>query len=324
MSSEETNFDISVNSLDDLLRCLNLASLLEVTAWPKPGNISKWANFEKTKFEHFMAGIVAIQPIFRVFTKLNFQKSFRNEEDYKSIELGYYFKKAAEEMIRWQDGGNVLLGHILILTPLAVAAVICMKKGETKISELKNNLNKVIENSSVYDTINLYQTIRLCNPGGLGKVERYDINDKNSFKELKNDNINLKKIFNLSKEYDLISLEYSNGFDIILNQGLPYFVKIFNEFKDINIAIVNTYLKLLSLNPDSLVIRKSGRESALKISDAAANILNYRGISSEKGLKLAIELDNELQKEKGKLNPGTTADLISGVIFCALLIGLRF
>ena len=56
----------------------------------------------------------------------------------------------------------------------------------------------------------------------------------------------------------------------------------------------------------------------------ARDILEYGGISSEKGLKLTIELDNTLQQKKGKLNPGTTADLISGVIFCALLFGLRF
>ena len=330
MSLEETNFNISVKSLDDLLRCLSLASLLEVAGWPKPGNIRpsfylvRGCEPKKTRFEHFMAGIVAIQPNFRVFCETNLQKSFENEDDYKKIELGHFFKNAAEEMIRWQDGGNVLLGHILILAPLAVAAIICMKKHQTNIDDLKTFLNKVIENSSVNDTINLYQAIRLCNPGGLGRIKKYDINDENSLNELNKDKINLKKIFDLSKEYDLISLEYSTGFNLILNEGLPYFVKTFNQFKDINIATVNTYLKLLSLNPDTLVIRKSGLDLALYISNMASNILEYEGISSEKGLRLTIELDNELQAKKGKLNPGTTADLISGVIFCALLFGLRF
>ncbi|MDX1797919.1 MAG: triphosphoribosyl-dephospho-CoA synthase, partial [Candidatus Lokiarchaeia archaeon] len=83
-------------------------------------------------------------------------------------------------------------------------------------------------------------------------------------------------------------------------------------------------LKLLSKYPDTLVIRKSGRELALYISERASHILKYEGISTEKGLKLTFELDNELQAKKGKLNPGTTADLISGVIFCALLFGLRY
>ncbi|MFX1435697.1 MAG: triphosphoribosyl-dephospho-CoA synthase [Promethearchaeota archaeon] len=321
---EEKNYRISIESLDDLLRCLSLASLLEVVGWPKPGNVHRTQNFRNTRFEHFIAGIVAIQPVFRVLCERNFPKSFENEDDYKTIKLGEFFKTAVEEMIRWQDGGNVLLGHILILAPLAVATINCMKKHQNTISDLKSFLNKIIENSSVNDTINLYQAIRLCNPGGLGKIKKYDINNEKSFNDLKKDDINLKKIFKFSEEYDLISLEYSTGYNLILDEGLPYFVKTYNQFKNINIATVNTYLKLLSLNPDTLVIRKSGLESALYISKAASNILEYGGISSEKGLKSTMELDNELQIKDGKLNPGTTADLISGVIFCALLFGLRF
>ncbi|KKL06222.1 hypothetical protein LCGC14_2598210, partial [marine sediment metagenome] len=63
---------------------------------------------------------------------------------------------------------------------------------------------------------------------------------------------------------------------------------------------------------------------AIYISNLASEILQYGGISSEKGLKLTKILDKELQEKKGKLNPGTTADLISGVIFCALIFGLKF
>ena len=130
MSLEETNFNISVNSIDDLIRCLNLASLLELAGWPKVGNVHRTKDFEKTRFEHFIAGIVAIQPNFKVFCESIFQKSFKDEDDYKAIELGQYFKNAAEQMIRWQSGGNVILGHILVLTPLAAAAIICMKQNQ--------------------------------------------------------------------------------------------------------------------------------------------------------------------------------------------------
>ncbi|MFX0008260.1 MAG: triphosphoribosyl-dephospho-CoA synthase [Promethearchaeota archaeon] len=324
MSLQETNFNISVESLDDLSRCLSLASLLELSGWPKPGNIHRTQNYERTRFEHFMAGIAAIQPNFRIYCKRIFQKSFKNEEDYKAVELGLFIKNAAKEMIKWQKGGNILLGHILILGPLAAAAIICIIKHQTKIENLKKYLEKIIENSSVNDTINLFHAIRICNPGGLGTTEKYDINDNKSIEELRKDNMNLKKIFEFSKEYDLISLEYATGFKIILDEGLQYFVNTFNKFKDINIAIVNTFLKLLSKYPDTLVIRKSGRDLALYISERASHILKYEGISTEEGLKLTLELDNELQAKKGKLNPGTTADLVSGVIFCALLFGLRY
>ncbi|TET59815.1 MAG: hypothetical protein E3J52_05155 [Promethearchaeota archaeon] len=324
MSLEGTNFKISIKSIDDVVRCLSLASLLELAGWPKVGNIHRTKDFENSRFEHFLAGIVAIQPTFREFCEKIFQFSFRNENDYCKIELGYFYKRATKEMMKWQEGGNVLLGHILILAPLAAAATICLKTGENEINDLKYYIDKVIQNSSVNDTVNLYEAIRLSNPGGLGTIEKYDINDENSVNDIINDKINLKKIFEYSKEYDLISLEYSTGFNIILNEGLPYFIKLFSQYKDINIATVNTYLKLLSLYPDTLVRRKSGLDSAAAISKKASSILEHGGIASNKGLKLALALDTELHEKKGKLNPGTTADLISGVIFCALLFGLRF
>ena len=324
MSLEGTNFKISINSIDELTCCLSLASLLEISGWPKPGNVHRTEDFENTRFEHFLAGIAAIQPIFREFCQRIFQFSFRNKKEYSQIELGYFYKKATKSMMKWQKGGNVLLGHILILAPLAAASIICLKTGKIRITDLKYYLNKVIENSSISDTVNLYEAIRLSNPGGLGKIEKYDINDENSLNEIIKDNINLKKIFELSKEYDLISLEYSTGFNIIINEGLPYFFTTFSQCNDINTATVNTYLKLLSEYPDTLVIRKSGLDAATHISKMASNILENGGISSYKGLKLALDLDTELQEKKGKLNPGTIADLISGVIFCALLFGLRF
>jgi triphosphoribosyl-dephospho-CoA synthase len=123
--------------------------------------------------------------------------------------------------------------------------------------------------------------------------------------------------------YDLISQEYATGFKIILNESLPYFFTIFNQTKDINISIVNAFLKLLSSHPDSLIIRKSGEKSAFQVSKLASKILNYNGISTRKGLKLAKRYDKRIQKKNGKLNPGTTADLIAGVIFCALIFGLK-
>jgi triphosphoribosyl-dephospho-CoA synthetase len=62
----------------------------------------------------------------------------------------------------------------------------------------------------------------------------------------------------------------------------------------------------------------------MKVSEEALKIVLQGGISTKKGLKLTIKLDKKLQEQNGKLNPGTTADLLAGVIFCALLSGVIF
>ena len=86
----------------------------------------------------------------------------------------------------------------------------------------------------------------------------------------------------------------------------------------------STFLKIISEHPDTLIIRKSGLQAALYVSNKATEILKVGGISIKEGLSLAKELDNFLHSKKGKLNPGTTADLMAGVILSALIFGLRF
>jgi len=316
--------DIKIKLFDDLVRCVNLSSLLELSGWPKPGNVHRTKDFEDTRFEHFLAGITAIQPNFRELCKKINKSLESNAIEFTAIELGLFYKKSAKEMMRWQSGGNVLLGHILILAPLVSAATICIKTNRVKIEEFEFILKKIIEDATVEDTLNLYDAIKICNPGGLGRIEKYDIYGENSKQEIRQDGITLKKVFELSKDYDLISNEYSSGFNIVLKEGLPYFLETFKNSQDINITIVNTYLKLLSNHLDTLIIRKTSKKDALEVSKKALDILSYGGISTKKGLELTIKFDKNLHKQNGKLNPGTTADLVAGTIFCALLFGLKF
>jgi triphosphoribosyl-dephospho-CoA synthase len=315
---------LSIKSLDDVIRCVNLASLLELSGYPKPGNIHRTKDFKNTRFEHFLAGIASVQPNFREFCE-NIYDTFTNAKNsYRFIQLGLFFKKASTEMMRWQNGGNVILGHILILAPLAAAAIICLKNNTINFNHYINTVNKVVEDTTVEDTVNLYEAIRICNPGGLGKVKEYDLNDENAVKDIQRNNVTLKKIFELSKEYDSISSEYATGFTTIFNEGLPYFFYTYDLTQDINISTVNTFLKLLSEHPDTLIIRKSGEKAATIASKKAAEVIKMGGILSSGGVQMVHKLDAFLQAKEGQMNPGTTADILAGVIFSALIFGLKF
>jgi hypothetical protein len=45
-------------------RQLELAMLLEVSAYPKPGNVHRTRDYSGTKFEHFLASAVSARPYF--------------------------------------------------------------------------------------------------------------------------------------------------------------------------------------------------------------------------------------------------------------------
>lgn len=315
---------ISVKTLDEILIFLNLASLLEISGWPKPGNVHRTHDFKSTRYEHFLAGISSIQPSFYEFCSKIYKGYNKTENNLDIVNLGQFYLSAAEKMMKYQKGGNVVLGHILMLGPLSAAVTISLKKEELTFSSFKAIICEIIDATSVEDTLLLYKAINKCKPGSLGDVSKYDLKDEKSLSEIQNDKITLKKIFELSKDYDLISSEYASGFQIILTEALPYFFTCFEMEKDINNASVNTFLKILSEHPDSLIARKAGKQRASNVSNKAKEIILHNGITSSKGLQLAKELDIELQKENGMLNPGTTADLLTGVLFLALIFGLRF
>ncbi len=316
---------IAINSPEDVIRCANLASLLELSGHPKPGNVHRTRNFPKTRFEHFLAGIAAIVPSYYILCE-NVEKIIKSKEnmDYSQVHLGAFFKDATTHMMKWQKGGNVLLGHVLILGPLVAACMACIKNNTKSIEDFSKSLFKIIEQATLEDTILLYEAINTCEPGSLGVSDKYDLNDQNSIKELENNKITLKQIFIYSKERDLIASEYSTGYEIILKSGFPYFMAEYGRTDDINIAIVHTFLKILSKYPDSLVVRKAGIETAQNLSERASEILEKGGILSEEGKMLIEQLDCDLQARKGKLNPGTTADLIAGILFVSLIFGLKF
>ena len=123
------------------MRCITLASSLELSGWPKPGNVHRTKDFESTRFEHFLAGIASIQPNFRDLCQRVYINSKITRKKYNYVELGVFFKEASREMMKWQKGGNVLLGHILILGPLAATAAVCLKTKQMSFDEFKFNLN---------------------------------------------------------------------------------------------------------------------------------------------------------------------------------------
>jgi triphosphoribosyl-dephospho-CoA synthase len=91
---KRTNLSLSIKSIDDLTISISLASLLELAGWPKPGNVHRTQDFQSTKFEHFLAGIAAIQPSFKRLCEKIYHSSYNNNKNYESIGLGLFYKSA--------------------------------------------------------------------------------------------------------------------------------------------------------------------------------------------------------------------------------------
>ncbi len=172
------NPKIVIETPVDVGRCCTLASLLEVSASPKPGNVHKFSRPEdhKKSYEQFLAAISAMTPHYASSAEAAWNLA-RSKQDIKTtLHLGKIIEATCKSMMDAQTGGNLLLGHVLLLVPLAAGMGTLLAGKERSIDALVSIMHDVVRSGSTDDVISLYEGIRTCNPGGLGKVEKFDVN----------------------------------------------------------------------------------------------------------------------------------------------------
>jgi triphosphoribosyl-dephospho-CoA synthase len=84
---------------------------------------------------------------------------------------------------------------------------------------------------------------------------------------------------------------------------------------------VQTFLTVLSEVPDTLIARKGGRAAADVVSRRAGEVLAAGGCLSSRGREEVAAFDRELRDESHRMNPGTTADLVTSSLFVFLTHG---
>ena len=302
--------------------CSQLALLLEASAYPKPGNVHRTADFEDTKYEHYLASSIAIGQAMREAASQGILVA-SGEIDYKSIQIGRIIYDATSSMMQWQNGGNTILGSILLLAPISAAAGITWSQKSQNLKGLKSSLTKIAHSTSPEDALFVCDAIKLSGAGGLGSAEKFDVTQEKSRQDILNSSISLFEIFRISSDYDTISSEWVNDFKITFEIGYPYFINLIQEKYECNTAIIHTFLKILSLFPDTLIARKTGSVRAKEISTAASEALEAGGMTSELGREKLAALDVKLRMGGNKLNPGTTADLTCSSLAIAVLNGYR-
>jgi triphosphoribosyl-dephospho-CoA synthase len=304
-------------------QCLQLAILLEVSAYPKPGNVHRTADFLGTRYEHFLASAVAVAPHLREAAEKG-RKALTENIPLDAINLGKIIKDSVSDVAAWQRDKNTLLGSVTLLVPVAAAAGLTLaNRGSFSVNALRHNLKSVVEATTPKDAVNFYDAIAIAKPGGLGKAPRLDVNDKASKQRILAQGTSLYEVFQISSSWDSISAEWTRNFHITFDIGHPFFTAQLEETGDINTASVHTFLKVLSLVPDTLIARKAGKPKAEWVSKEAGKVLDAGGLATSKGKTSLRRLDQELHDISHKLNPGTTADITSAVLAVAILEGYR-
>ncbi len=269
-------------------QCATLACLWEVSA-PKPGNVHRGADFEDLAFDNFITSAALIAPAM--------------EAAACGAGVGTVVLEAVRAT-RAAVGKNTNLGTILLLAPLASVP---------RSRPLAAGVAEVLAGLAADDARDVYQAIRLAQPGGMGRAARYDLSDRPP--------PSLLDAMRESAERDMIARQYAENFAGVLEVVLPWLLEELSAGRSLPQAIVHLQMRLMARFPDSLIARKCGPEVARQSAAWAESVLQAGAPGEEDYHAALADFDFWLRSDGHRRNPGTTADLIAAGLFAALRDG---
>jgi triphosphoribosyl-dephospho-CoA synthase len=303
-------------------QCLQLATLLEVST-EKPGNVSFASSFEGTRVEHFLASAVAAGPSFQEAAYRGIMVA-EKRLDVSKVGVGELIKSCVANVMAWQHGGNTILGTVMLLMPIAVAAGMTPTKNgyALDLAALRRNIDVTVRATSAWDSVHLYEAVDIAVPSGLGDAPDLDVTDPNSKERLLKENVSLFDVFKIASAYDDICYEWINNYPITFDLAYPYLTEQL-QTKPLNIAVLNTFLRILSERADTFIARKIGKDKALQVSAEAKAVLGLGALETPDGKLRLAEFSRQLRSRGNACNPGTTADLTAATLALVALSGYR-
>jgi triphosphoribosyl-dephospho-CoA synthase len=205
---------------------------------------------------------------------------------------------AVVEASRRVAPANTNLGIALLLAPLAKAALAG--------GPLRARLGETLRALDVADARAAYEAIRRAGAGGLDERVEHDARSEPA--------IGLREAMAAAAERDSVAAEYVTDFALTFETGLPALAEALGHGLAVRDAIVELHLRLLDHTPDTLIARKAGPDAAVRVSAGAREVLA--------GRRTLQSFDASLRTQGNRLNPGTTADLVTATLFVALVEGM--
>jgi len=266
---------------------VQLACIWEASA-RKAGNVHRFRDAHDTTYLDFLTTAAAIGPVFERATEVGVGQTALDAI------------RAAKAVA----GVNVNLGIVLLLAPLAAVPADV---------DLRTGIQTVLAQLDLKDTQQVYEAIRLANPGGLGKVERHDVHEV--------PDAPLREAM-LVAHFDQVARQYVNDFAEVLDVGIPALKSGIGQFGGVEEAIVYCHLDLLKRFGDGLIVRKAGPGESQEAAQQAQEVLAAGWPHTLESRRRFADFDNWLRSDGNRRNPGTTADLVAASLFVALREGI--
>ncbi len=283
---------------------------LEVSAYPKPGNVHRLSDHVDKLFEDFVvAGHVA-----HGWIRRGVLRGYRGS--YGKYLVGDVIYGMVRESMEVAGSSNTILGIAILLSPLSIALGKCLREGIVRASRAASVAREVLEKSSTaFDSIALYRAIRHASPSYIRRSDRTsgppNVWSKSYRREILEGNYRLWEVLVASSSVDVVSREVVEEYPRSL-KAAGYLGNRLNIHGNWNRAVVETYLLILSEDVDTLVSRKHGVSVAEEVKERAGSVLSEVEEAGEDWFKQVVELDKDL-RARG-INPGSAADITAAAI----------
>jgi triphosphoribosyl-dephospho-CoA synthase len=216
-----------------------LAMMLEVCAFPKPGNVDRCHDYETTRLEHFLASTIFARPAL--------DKAEQGEGGIGTLILD------AVERTNVHSGGNTHFGAFILLVPLVMGTDI-------------PGAAQAIRETTVEDAVQFYTAFGKTNVRVISGDE-LDVTDPHAVDEIRKRQMTLYDVMLYSAKNDMVAREWINGFQLT-RKGADL-LKAHGCGSD---SIVLTFLDLLAAEPDTFIIKKHGKDTAWEVMQKAQDV----------------------------------------------------
>ncbi len=216
-----------------------LAMMLEVTAYPKPGNVDRCHDYPSTRMEHFLASAILAGPVLR--------EAERGEKP-----LGALFREAIAAT-NVHSGGNTHFGAFILLLPLVMGG------------DIEGAL-RVAGETTIQDAIDFYESFGLTKVRLL-KTDPMDVHDARAIDRIRSEKLTLMDVMKYSSGVDMVAREWVNGY-ALTRKGAD----LLKQHGCGRKSITATFLDMLATEPDTFIIKKFGRDIALEVMSLAQEV----------------------------------------------------
>ncbi len=204
---------------------------------------------------------------------------------------------------------NTNLGMLLLIAP-----VIRVFEQLVSPEDFKDTIKPTLMSLGRREAQDIFAAIRLANPGGLGKVDKYDVNSPLE--------IDIFSAMDAAKDRDLIALQYANGYREVVNLGIKCLQNYHNRWNSVEWAVVACYLMYMASFPDSHVRRKHGMEIAEQVRKNTVLVRERFTDCDNPGDAKDVLMIFDRELKESEINPGTCADLtIASLLLYRLGVG---